>query len=284
MPSHPPSYADLGKSTRDIFNKGYHFGLAKLDFKTKTQNGVELNVSGTSNQDTGKALGNLESKYKVKELGLTFTEKWNTDNILATEVALEDQLTKGLKLSLDTTFNPITGKKSGSANVSYKRDYVNLTTSADVDVGGPVIHAAAVLGYNGWLVGHQLSFDTTKSKLTKNNFAIGYAVDDFVLHTNVNDGQEFGGSIYQKVNSRLQTGVQLAWTAGSTATRFGLGCKYILDNDAYINAKVNNSSQIGLGYTQKLRPGINLTLSALIDGKNFNQGGHKLGIGLELEP
>ncbi len=27
-----------------------------------------------------------------------------------------------------------------------------------------------------------------------------------------------------------------------------------------------------------------LTLSALIDGKNFNQGGHKIGVCLELEP
>lgn len=29
--------------------------------------------------------------------------------------------------------------------------------------------------------------------------------------------------------------------------------------------------------------GIQLTLSAMIDGRSFNQGGHKLGIGLELE-
>lgn len=29
--------------------------------------------------------------------------------------------------------------------------------------------------------------------------------------------------------------------------------------------------------------GITLTLSALIDGKNFNSGGHKIGLALELE-
>lgn len=29
--------------------------------------------------------------------------------------------------------------------------------------------------------------------------------------------------------------------------------------------------------------GIKLTLSALLDGKNINAGGHKLGLGLELE-
>lgn len=76
---------------------------------------------------------------------------------------------------------------------------------------------------------------------------------------------------------------------------------------------MNNASLVGIGYTQTLRPGKNqlkthlktppninllfsfkkcllnfysgmkLTLSALVDGKNINAGGHKLGLGLELE-
>lgn len=29
--------------------------------------------------------------------------------------------------------------------------------------------------------------------------------------------------------------------------------------------------------------GVKLTLSALVDGKSFNAGGHKLGLALELE-
>lgn len=29
--------------------------------------------------------------------------------------------------------------------------------------------------------------------------------------------------------------------------------------------------------------GVKLTLSALVDGKNFNAGGHKVGLGFELE-
>jgi len=42
-------------------------------------------------------------------VGITFSEKWNTDNMLATEVTVEDQLLKGLKLSFDTQFVPQTG-------------------------------------------------------------------------------------------------------------------------------------------------------------------------------
>ncbi|XP_078577915.1 non-selective voltage-gated ion channel VDAC2-like isoform X2 [Branchiostoma floridae x Branchiostoma japonicum] len=283
MSATPPSYGDLGKSARDTFGKGYGFGFVKLDCKTTTSSGVEFSTSGTSNNETGKVGGELETKYKWKDYGLTFTEKWNTDNTLASEIKIEDQIAKGLSLTFDTKFSPSTGKKSGQIKTAYKMDYLNVGADVDLDFAGPTIHGAAVLGYEGWLAGYQMSFDTAKSKLTRSNFALGYKTGDFQLHTNVNDGTEFGGSIYQKVNNNLETGVNLAWTAGSNNTRFGLAAKYTIDSKSSFRAKVNNSSQIGLGYTQEVRPGVKVTLSTLLDGKNFNQGGHKLGLGLDLE-
>uniref|UniRef100_A0A6Q2XBW8 Non-selective voltage-gated ion channel VDAC3 n=1 Tax=Esox lucius TaxID=8010 RepID=A0A6Q2XBW8_ESOLU len=260
----PPSYSDLGKAAKDIFSKGYG----------KSQG--EFNTSGSSNTDTGKASGNLETKYKMKELGLSFNQKWNTDNTLSTEVTVEDQLAQGLKVALDTSFVPNTGKKSGKLKTGYKCDFLNV--GCDVDFEGPIIHASAVVGYEGWLAGYQMAFDTAKSKLAQNNFALGYKAGDFQLHTNVNDGTEFGGSIYQKVDDQLETAVTLAWTAGSNNTRFGIAAKYALDKDASLSV-----TMIGVGYTQSLRPGVKVTLSALIDGKNFNTGGHKVGLGFELE-
>ncbi|XP_076007735.1 non-selective voltage-gated ion channel VDAC2-like [Genypterus blacodes] len=279
----PPAYADLGKSAKDIFNKGYGFGLVKLDVKTKSGSGVEFKTSGSSNIDTSKVNGNLETKYKWAEYGLTFTEKWNTDNTLGTEVCVEDQVTKGLKLTFDTTFSPNTGKKSGKVKTAYKREYVNVGVDVDLDFAGATIHGAAVGGYEGWLAGYQMTIDSAKSKMTQSNFAVGYKTGDFQLHTNVNNGSEFGGSIYQKVNEELETAVTLAWTAGSNNTSFGIAAKYQLDPSASISAKVNNSSLVGIGYSQMLRPGMKLLLSALVDGRNVNAGGHKLGLGLELE-
>uniref|UniRef100_A0A3P9JGQ0 Non-selective voltage-gated ion channel VDAC3 n=1 Tax=Oryzias latipes TaxID=8090 RepID=A0A3P9JGQ0_ORYLA len=279
----PPAYSDLGKSAKDIFNKGFGYGVLKLDIKTKSQSGVEFATSGSNNTDTGKSGGHLETKYKLNELGLSFNQKWNTDNTLTTEITMEDQLAKGLKLGLDSSFVPNTGKKSAKLKTGYKREYMNLGCDLDFDMAGPTVHAAAVLGYEGWLAGYQLAFDTAKSKLAQNNFALGYKAGDFQLHTHVNDGTEFGGSIYQKVNNSLETAVHLAWTAGSNNTRFGIGAKYQLDKDASLSTKVNNACLVGVGYTHTLRPGVKLTLSAMIDGKNVNGGGHKVGLGFELE-
>lgn len=104
-----------------------------------------------------------------------------------------------------------------------------------------------------------------------------------VLTIHRDNGQEFGGSIYHKVNPNFETAVTLAWSAGNNDTRFGIGCKYNLDSDTAVRAKVNNASHIGLSYAQKLREGVTISLSTLIDGKNFNEGGHKVGFSLELE-
>lgn len=52
----------------------------------------EFATSGSNNTDSGKSSGHLETKYKMSDLGLNFTQKWNTDNTLTTEVTMEDQV------------------------------------------------------------------------------------------------------------------------------------------------------------------------------------------------
>jgi hypothetical protein len=81
-----------------------------LDVKTKTATGVEFNSGGSSNTDSGKVTGSLETKYKCADYGMTFTEKWSTDNSLATTIELADKPLKGAKLVFDSTFSPQTGK------------------------------------------------------------------------------------------------------------------------------------------------------------------------------
>ena len=179
----------------------------------------------------------METKYKFAEYGTTFTEKWNTNNQLSTTIDVQDKILKGLKLTFDSEFSPQvsvtydytglqqnelfynidhsfthllqTGAKSGKVKAEYKHDLVTVNSDVDINLGGPLVNASAVVGHKGWLAGYQLAFDTGKSKLTKNNFCLGYSNGDFVLHTNVNDGQVFGGSVYQKVNPNLDTAVNL---------------------------------------------------------------------------
>uniref|UniRef100_A0A8C0MUG6 Non-selective voltage-gated ion channel VDAC3 n=2 Tax=Canis lupus TaxID=9612 RepID=A0A8C0MUG6_CANLF len=250
------TYRDLGKTAKDVFNEGYGFRVVKRDLRTKSCSRVELSTSSHAYTDTGKASGNLETKYKVCNYRLTFTQKWNTDNTPATKISLENKLAEELKQTLDTIFVPNTGKKSGKLKASYKRDCFSLGSNVGRDFSGSSIYGWAVLAFEGWLAGYQMSFDTAKSKLSQNNFALGYKAADFQLHTH---------------------------RPSSNNTHFGIAAKYMLDCRTSLSAEVNNASLIRLGYTPTLRPGVKLTLSALINRKNFSAGGHKVGLGFELE-
>merc|ERR1712083_678503 len=160
---------------------------------------------------------------------------------------------------------------------------MGATVTADMDLGLSAINATAVVGHKGWLAGYQTCFDLTKSAVTKNNFGLGYTAKDFVLHTSVANGTDFGGSVYQKVSPKLETGITLGWSSSSSATSFGIGGKYVLEDGASIRAKINNKSEIGLGYQQKLRDGVSVTLSTLVNSGSINAGGHKVGMALEME-
>lgn len=77
-----------------------------------------------------------------------------------------------------------------------------------------------------------------------------------------NDGTEFGGSIYQKVNSQLETAVNLAWTAGNSNTRFGIAAKYQIDADAAFSVS-------GL---------LNVLLSPVVEPKLYYRGTFNLNV------
>ena len=75
--------------------------------------------------------------------------------------------------------------KTGRFKGTFQQDRVRVDGDVNVDLAGPLVNASGVFGYQGWLAGYQVAFDSQKSKITANNFALGYTTGDFVLHTNV---------------------------------------------------------------------------------------------------
>jgi len=263
-----------------VFGKGYHFGLVKLEVKSKSASGIEFTAGGNSTMDGGKVGGSLETKYKCKDYGVNITEKWNTDNSLNTTVDYE-KLMPGMKLTLDGNFQPNTGDKAGKFKTEYKHE--KLVFNSDLNLAkSPVINLAASLGHGPYALGYQTAFDSGKSALTKHNLALNYNAGDMILHATSSDFKSFGGGIYLKNSSQLETGVTCSSAIGG-ASNFAIGAKFALDKDASVRAKVDTNSQIGVSYQQKLRDGVTVTLSSNIDGTKLNQPGHKLGLCLEME-
>ena len=82
---------------------------------------MRFSIGGSSNTDSGKVDGTLETKYKFSEYGTTFTEKWNTSNQLSTTVDVQDKILKGLKVTFDSTFSPQVSNVRSSKCVMAKK-------------------------------------------------------------------------------------------------------------------------------------------------------------------
>jgi len=279
----PPAYADLGKPARDLFNRGYNHGFMKLDCTTKTESDLEFKTGASQNIATGKLFGNVELRYKIPEYGVTLTERWNTDNTLGSEITMEDKMTKGLKLTFDSSFAPQLGKRTGKIRGEYAHNNIRLNSDLSLDFGGPLVNADGVVCYEGWLLGYQTGFDTQRSKLIRSNIGLGRQGVGYTVHTFVNDSSEFGGSIHHKVNDNLELAANLGWTTGEQTSRFGLAGKYQLDRDTVVRAKVNNASQAAFGITHSLSRNLKVTVSSLVNMQNFSEGGHKVGFGIEYD-
>jgi len=51
------------------------------------------------------------------------------------------------------------------------------------------------------------------------------------MRTCRNDGNEFSGSVFQKVNEKVDVGAQLSWSGTNSSMRFGLAAKFCAHPD-----------------------------------------------------
>uniref|UniRef100_A0A1I8B1V4 Voltage-dependent anion-selective channel protein 1 n=1 Tax=Meloidogyne hapla TaxID=6305 RepID=A0A1I8B1V4_MELHA len=246
----PPQFTDFGKSTKDLFTKGYTHGLLKLDVKSKSGPNVEFKSEGEHNLSTQKIKNKLELKYKIPEYGerfyclksnspifqgTTITESLNTANQLGSILELNNQLAKGLKVTIDTKYTPNSGKREALLKTDFSGDLVRLNANLSL-VGAPVLEVfGATKIYNDWLAGAKAKYDLQANELKASSFGFLHQTSDYALHTFTNDGKEFGArsQVTIAATHNLSSTVKLTFTsqfglAGlpDTSNKFGVGLEY----------------------------------------------------------
>ena len=279
----PPTFADLGKSAKDLFSKGYNVGFLKVDSTTKAGDGnaVEFKVASAHNIASGKLAGGLDVKYKLPEYGVTLTEKWNTDNQLGTVVEVNEKFGKGLKVTLDTLYAPHAGKRSGKLKVDYALPAVRFTSDFNL-CSAPIINAAAVYQKDSFLVGASVAFDTAKNQLASSQISFGQATRDYTLHSFVLNSNEFGASLFHKVAPNTEVGALLGWKTGGTGASYAIATKYAPSKDVTLRAKVDNESKVSAAVQHTLSSQLKLNISTQFNLKANEE--HKFGLGFEYEP
>jgi len=102
--------------------------------KTRTPSGVTFRVAGNRDSRSSLISGDIEAKYSDASKGINATQTWTTTNILRTQLELENQFAKGLKLDVSSVLIPEAGAKSASALVNAIYKQPGLHTRAFLDL------------------------------------------------------------------------------------------------------------------------------------------------------
>lgn len=75
--------------------------------------------------------GDIETKFTDFKKGLTLTQNWTTTNQLKSSVELDNYITQGLKLQVNTSLQPEKMSKGAVVSATYKQSGVNSQISID---------------------------------------------------------------------------------------------------------------------------------------------------------
>jgi hypothetical protein len=129
---------DLGKSSNDLLGKDFPFQGTNLEVKTKAPSGVTFKVAGGRDSKSSAINSEIEAKYADYKHGAVFTQTWTTANVLRSQLELENQIAKGLKLDIATSLQPDKGTKNALINAVYKQSGLHSRAVVDVfKVGNP---------------------------------------------------------------------------------------------------------------------------------------------------
>jgi len=284
----PPHWKDLGKSSNDLLSRDFPIGSTSLEIKTKTPSNVTFKVAGNRDGKTADIAGDLEGKYVDIKNGLTFTQAWTTANVLRTNIELDNQIAKGLKLDLNTTLLPDKGAKTGLINAAYKQP--GLHSRAVVDLfKGPTFTADTVVGRDGFLLGAEATYDAASGKITRYATALGFSAPEYAVTLHgLGNFSTYSASYYHRVSRDVEAGAKAIYDTKSTTGGIALevGAKAYLDSAAFVKAKINNQSILCLSYTQALRPGVKAAFGIAIDTANLapeSRAAHKVGASFTFE-
>ena len=92
--------------------------------------------------------------------------------------------------------------------------------------------------------------------------------------------KSFNASYFQKISDQLEVAYKAFWSTKSPAMSMEVGAKFNLQGGSFVKAKIDNNGRLGVALANELRPGMLLTLGALLDTNKLQENAHKFGVEL----
>jgi voltage-dependent anion channel protein 2 len=173
--------------------------------------------------------------------GISITQSWNTANLLATKVELNDTFASGLKAEVLSNFAPNAGNKGQKLNLHFKQPNLHGRAFVDYSPAGAIGAVAdAVIAHDGFVVGGEVGYDVQKAAITKYSGALGYTTPLYsAAVTATNSLSVFTASYYQRVNPAVEAGAKATWDSKSGSNvGLELAAKYKLDPASFAKVRI----------------------------------------------
>eukprot|EP01023_Acetabularia_acetabulum_P028757 TRINITY_DN27179_c0_g1_i3.p1 TRINITY_DN27179_c0_g1~~TRINITY_DN27179_c0_g1_i3.p1 ORF type:complete len:279 (-),score=53.65 TRINITY_DN27179_c0_g1_i3:294-1130(-) len=276
MSSSFPSYSDFGKSTKDVLSGG-RSGLFQFDQKItlsgKSPDGVSFNINSVNkgNQVTAEAKGSY--KYKTASVDVTATSAGQ----LKTAVSYSD-LAPGLKVSLSGALPDLS---SGKLGIDYCMQYLSAKGSLGLS-STPKIELAASTGYQGFVVGGEVAYDSAKQMLSKWSTALGYVASEWAGTIMLTDkGDAIKAQFAHNMSPTSVAAAEVQQTLSTSTTTFTVGYQTKLPSGALAKVKLNNMGVMAMLYEHNIQPGTKVSACYQLDVTNLEQA-PKYGIAVDL--
>jgi voltage-dependent anion channel protein 2 len=174
-------------------------------------------------------------------VGISITQSWNTANLLATKVELNDTFASGLKAEVLSNFAPNAGNKGQKVNLHFKQPNIHGRAFVDYSPQGAIgAIADAVVAHDGFVVGGEVGYDVQKAAVTKYSAALGYTTPLYnAAVTATNSLSVFTASYYQRVNPAVEAGAKATWDSKSGSNvGLELAAKYKLDPASFAKVRI----------------------------------------------
>ncbi|VDN98922.1 unnamed protein product [Rodentolepis nana] len=270
------AFGDIGKSSKDIFTKYFKNNLVNFDFKSKTDDDVDVHIQ--CNEDNSQILASADITIRPIE-GVALKTKVDSSNQLISEVEFKNK-------SFDTqhkivgTIDQNLSKKNLKLKNCFKRENFNAEVEMDFASKLPVTTASLAVGDKGYIAGAQVMVDSDGFKVTNHSYSVGYIGNKFETYGFFNNNKEVEWRLFQSYK-QFSLGWMFGWAGNLTNTRFGIASLYKINDETFVKAKVDQNSRLSLAYGFKPTPETQVVVS-MITSLNRNDPASSSGLTFEI--
>uniref|UniRef100_A0A5K3FDI9 Voltage-dependent anion-selective channel n=1 Tax=Mesocestoides corti TaxID=53468 RepID=A0A5K3FDI9_MESCO len=146
----------------------------------------------------------------------------------------------------------------------------------------PNVTQSLVLGYQDYLLGADVHFDSAKQKIDQVDLACAYSAKDFGFHGIITHwAKTYTVGIYQRLTDRFEYAAEATWNRDVPDNNWAVVGQFAVDQDRkhMLKVRLDNLQRISVSLKSQIMEGVKTTFCAMFNDADDTQ----VGIGLEVE-